>query len=364
MNRLPIFVEKYAMKKSILIIFLSLSALAVQSQTTINNSNMPAAGNIIPLRTAAGVNGIAYTATGADFVWDFTTLTSNGNVQDTFLSVFSTPLTYNIAYSNPFDQAHLATVATKQSMAAIPLLQISDSYSFLKNSSAQFAEVGVGLTISGVGLPLTLNNPDIRYKFPITYGTVDSCDSKYGAAIPGVGYYGEKRHRVNYVDGWGTLYLPHDTFNVMRVKSIVDYVDTVYLDTLSFGFPISRTETEYKWLAQELNVPVLQITNILGVLTIRYHDQTPADFSVQSNENALTLNLYPNPASEMLTIDLPQKDAATRILIRDILGREVYRKDFIGVNKAVISLHDMAQGVYSVEAISGGHSYKAKLIRE
>ena len=150
----------------------------------------------------------------------------------------------------------------------------------------------------------------------------------------------------------------------MRVKSIVDYVDTVYLDTLSFGFPISRTETEYKWLAQELNVPVLQITNILGVLTIRYHDQTPADFSVQSNENALTLNLYPNPASEMLTIDLPQKDAATRILIHDILGREVYVKDFTGVNKAVISLHDMAQGVYSVEAISGGHSYKAKLIRE
>ena len=170
-----IFAKKYAMNKFILFLFLLLAVLSVQSQTTINNSNMPSPGNIIPLRTAIGINGIAYIATGADFVWDFTALTSNGNVQDTFLSVFSTPLTYNIAYSNPFDQAHLATVATKQSLAAIPMLQITDTYSFLKNSSTQFAEVGVGLTINGIGLPLTLNNPDIRYKFPITFGSIDSC---------------------------------------------------------------------------------------------------------------------------------------------------------------------------------------------
>jgi hypothetical protein len=133
------------MKKFSLLLLLLILISELKAQIVINKTNMPVPGDTIRLRTANSVNGIDYTQTGANYLWDFSSLVYSNTVFDTFVSVLSTPLLYNIAFSDPLDQAHLATVAFKQSQQYLPILQISNGYAFMKNSTSQYAQVGVGV---------------------------------------------------------------------------------------------------------------------------------------------------------------------------------------------------------------------------
>ena len=351
------------MKKFFLLASFALASLTIRAQISITSANMPVAGNIIPLLQTSNVNGIDYALTGANYAWDFSSLSPTTTTIDTFLSVLSTPLTYNIAYSNPFDAAHLATVATKTTMPSIPMLNITDTYIFMQNKSAQFSAVGVGATISGVGVPLTYDNADVRYKFPVTYGTADSSDSQYHISLSGFGYYGEKLHRVNHVDGWGTLKLPSGTFDVIRVKSVINYTDTIYADTITYGFNINRVVTEYKWLSTELNVPVLQITNQFGLLTILYDSLHPANYGIPTALNRPKLTLSPNPATDVLTIDIPPQLTQPLILIFDVLGNEMYRQPAAAEQKAMVPVGRLRNGIYFVRLQSAEGNFETKLVK-
>jgi hypothetical protein len=287
-------------------------------------------------------------------------------VIDTFVSVLSTPLLYNVAFSNPFDLVHLATVAKKQSIPSIPLVPItfSDGYSFQKNSSSEFSEVGVGLAISGIAIPMKFDNPDVRYKFPITFGTTDSTDSKYSASIPSLGYYGEKRHRVNVVDGWGVLYLPYDTFNVIRVKSTVQNIDSLYLDTISMGFNVPRNVTEYKWLAPGHHLPVLEIDKTTTSTTVRYFSSKPIGYGIADINDLEAINIFPNPATDILSVILMNNSLENLVSVLDITGKEVYRKIFTKEYKMDIPINNFAKGLYFIRISNEQRSYCRKFIKE
>ena len=75
-----------------------------------------------------------------------------------------------------------------------------------------------------------------------------------------MGYYGQSGHRVNLVDGWGTLITPFGTFQTLRVISTIDAIDTVYNTSLSAGTNIPRPlKYEFKWLATGKKIPVLNL---------------------------------------------------------------------------------------------------------
>jgi hypothetical protein len=352
------------MKKSIPGIISILLFSTIQAQVVINSSNMPVPADIITMRTAATVNGANYTTAGNNHTWDFTALSGTTEVIDTFVSVLSTPLLYNVAFSSPFDQTHLATVAQKQSMPAIPMITISDGYSFQKNSTSQYSEVGVGLTISGATLPLKFDNPDVRYKFPVTYGTSDSTDSKYSAIVPGLGYYGEKRHRVNVVDGWGVLYLPNDTFNVIRVKSTVKNIDTIYVTALTLGMNIPRNVTEYKWLAPGHHEPVLEIDQTLTGVTVRYYSHIIITSIAEDHFTAENIKIFPNPATDELTVNMADNTSGNQITILDITGKQVYSKFFDKTSNIIIPVSNLANGLYFIRLSNAGASYCRKFIKE
>jgi hypothetical protein len=329
----------------------------LQAQVSITSSDMPVSGDMISMRTTNSVNGLNYTNTGNNYTWDFSTLSGTADVIDTFLSVGSTPVFYNIAF-------YMATVAKKQSMPSIPGIPISNGYSFQKNSSSQFSELGVGLTISGFPVPMKFDNPDIRYKFPVTYGTSDSTDSKYSASIPGLGYYGEKRHRVNYVDGWGVLYLPYDTFNVIRVKSIVQNIDSLYLDTISMGFNIPRNVTEYKWLAPGHHLPVLQIDKTTTSTTVRYFSSKPIGYGMTDIYNSDALNIFPNPTTDILTVIVKNNSSENQVSVLDITGKEVYRKIFTNEYKMDIPVNNLTKGLYFIRISNSQKNSCQKFIKE
>ena len=68
--------------------------------------------------------------------------------------------------------------------------------------------------------------------------------------------------RVNEVEGWGTLVTPYDTFSsVLKMKTIIERMDTFYFDTLQVATPI--TQVRYTWWDPAYGLPVLSVEGIV-----------------------------------------------------------------------------------------------------
>jgi hypothetical protein len=85
-------------------------------------------------------------------------------------------------------------------------------------------------------------------------------------------------------------------------------------------------------------------------------------------EQGLTLNVYPNPASDYLTLNYSTDKAVKMdIEIRNVLGQVVnsFSKDIrnIGVNEFRVNVSDLAAGIYSVNTIIGEKAYAVKFVK-
>jgi hypothetical protein len=336
---------------SIVLIF---ATLALNAQVVIDSSHMPIPGDTIRFSTTNNLNGLNYTNTDTAYIWDFSSISSTEDVMDTFVSVNSTNMAYMAVYANPFDQDNKATVAQPQKMQAIPMVQITESFNFYKNSSSRFVMQGLGAKINGVPLPFIFDKPDVWYNFPVTYGTRDTSDSEFHADIPSLGYFGQQRHRVNLVDGWGTLYLPSDTFSVIHVKSMVSYYDTIYYDSIGFGLGFNRNVTEYKWLAEGFHEPVLQIDKQgQNNVSVKYLYTAPSGLAVKPIETTDPIRTYPNPVTDLLTIDLSTINESVTLTISDISGREIINKkiavtDMLNSSQIELPVGKLPGGLYFI----------------
>lgn len=269
---------------------------------------MPGAGDSVRLSYAAGTNNVDHTLTGSNYFWDYSGLSA----------VAQERIDFNQPSAFPF--SFMADVAvTNYSPDTLPVIGTipSNFTDYYKAGSSSFRQIGLSFEFASlipIPVPVIFSAGDTVYRFPLNYGNIDSCDAAYGFAIPGIGYLGQDRHRVNTVDGWGTLITPLDTYNVVRVRSVVNAVDTISLDTTNqTGFTIVRpTEVQYKWLANGKLLPVLEvdcqiIANAEIVTNVAYQD-TLIDglFQVSVNETFRNAPLvFPNPAHNTINIVFP-----------------------------------------------------------
>ncbi len=235
-----------------------------KGQITIGPAEMPHAGDEL-FRTKAGLNPfINFAATGAGHVWDFDNLTAAQQESKDYVSVGSTNFVYGIAYADIFFNPNRANHATAG--VDIPfneMLPIEDPYSFYHRSATEYKKVGFGVEIEGIPVPVIFEHHDLIYPLPLNYGQWHSSYSNYTIDVPTLAYYGYQQVRHLEVDGWGSITTPAGTFDVLRVKTRVEAHDSIMVDQLGTGFGIDRpTMREYKWLAQGIRVPVLQINTM------------------------------------------------------------------------------------------------------
>lgn len=230
------------------------------SQITITSADMPTALDTIRISVKTTLPGFQPDSTGANFNWDFSSLVPDSQrvikcekpSNTAYALYYGFLATYGI-YNHTPDQFPFSLVGT-------PPTNVYDFYRKQAGANGYLAIVGQGLTIGGQAIPAFYQPADRVYKFPMNYGDKDTSVSGFGAPIPNFGYYRKEQTRVNEVDGWGTLTTPYGTFNTLRVKSTLSIIDSIYLDTLGFGFNIPRQNIiEYKWLANGLDLPVLEI---------------------------------------------------------------------------------------------------------
>lgn len=250
-----------------LILSLSL-AVVLPAQVQIGENEMPHQNDEIHRTRANPDPTIDFATTGADHQWDFMDLSTAAEDITAYQSVSSTNIVYALIYADIFFNANRANHAKEG--VDIPfnqLLPITNPFTFLYHSPTVYRKVGFGVELSGIPVPIIFNSPDVIYELPLDYGDVSASSSGYQLDIPTLAYYGYEQERSNEVDGWGTIATPAGSFDVLRVKTTILAHDTINLDTLSVGFTIDRPVIrEYKWLAPDLRVPVLQIntTELFG----------------------------------------------------------------------------------------------------
>ncbi len=309
-------------------IFILYLVTGIRAQIVIDDEDMPEPGDTIRKSNTFILDGIDYELTGPGFNWDFSSLALTAQQVDTFVNVTETPFIYQAFFNNQFLYPdHKATVAYKIStFSGLPGFQFSDSYQFLKNSPESYREVGYGVSYQGFTVPIQYSQIDTLYRFPLTYGQIDSSTAFFEVDIPDFIYASIDRKRKNVVDGWGTLTTPFGQFQTLRVKTEIQEYDSVYIDSLSTGIPLDRNYTEYKWLAKGFHAPVLQVTVEGFLVTASYIDTLRSIFSgiYDFHGRNVHFSVYPNPSDDFVSLSYElMDDAVVSISLYSVYGKEL-----------------------------------------
>lgn len=356
-------------------ILIFLAGFQMNAQVVVTGDDMPVPGDTVRKSITTVLEGMNYQQGGPDQIWLFDELTVISQQIDTFVNVSETPTIYQLFFNNNFIYPdYKATVAMKMAeFTAIPGLTLTDSYQFLKLTSNEYREVGYGVTLDGVPLPIQLTEIDTLYRFPLEYGDIDSAHSLLSIDVPNLGYLMVSKFRRNTADGWGTLTTPYGEFQTLRVKTDIVEYDSVYSDSLGIGIPMTRNITEYKWLANGYHEPVLLVSEEAFVVTATYIDSVRSTFldvpEVDTKTGNFDFSVYPNPCSNYLTVSYElQNDANVKISVYSVYGNEV--KQFAcarqerGYYNQVLYLKEsgLRKGVYLVRITIDNVPYVKRIV--
>lgn len=342
------------MKTHIPILFILFIPLVAVTQISITTTDMPVANTIYKYNWANEFTTVDPELTGPAYTWNFSYFTASSQDADTFLSVSSTPFAYQFYFNNIILYPDWkASYALKGQDFQLGNIGVNNVMNYFKNDPSDYKNVGFGATINSIPISVRNNPIDYIYRFPMNYGDSDSSISKFGFNVPSIGYFGASQKRVNIVDGWGTLILPNDTFEVLRIKSIIQTDDTIYIDSVSFGMTIPQpTKMEYKWLANGQGVPVAQVNanlifNNVVVNSARYCDLNST--GIDQHKNGMgNVVIYPNPSGDILKIvfEAGSFDFMGRYLeVCDITGNSLFSKKITGKTEQ-LSVEQLSNGIY------------------
>jgi hypothetical protein len=316
-------------KKLLLIIFIATGT--VHAQITLSGSDFPHANDLYLMSDATAFQGMDQALTGANYSWDYSLLstTTIGQHNDTIFDVSGMNLIYTIVFGDNIIAPHRSNHSRHgMDFTLAGQISITDVYNFYYNNSNDYHQSGFGAEVNGVPVPTPYTPHDRIYKYPVDFGNVDSSASGYEVSLPNLLYYSVSKNRINEVDGWGTLITPAGTYNVLRLKSTIYEHDSVFLDTLGFGYGFDvPTQVEYKWLGQGEGVPLLQVNEVGGTVTSVIYKGSNILGTPSITKNNFAINVFPNPAVGLLFIDFPMQNAGdVEVIVTGVTGNIISSK--------------------------------------
>jgi hypothetical protein len=375
--------------KQLFLLFSVFASMQTMAQTPITLTRAdfpkPTSSSVLPdsvlYTNVMSANTSAQTSNGASQIWNEWALTGTTAYQN-FMPMSATPLVFQLAFLSCDFAQPLANAGTFG--AGTTGGSLSDAYEYYdySGSKLQIKGFGANVTISGVAAPLPAlyTSPDVIYVFPIAYGNKDSSNSSFNVSLPltlpaplnNITITVKRvQKRVNEVDAWGAVTTPAGTFDVLRVVSKIDRIDSFKTSLFDIGTPSSPVE--YKWLGAGKKVPVLQINgnDIAGVFTptnATFWGESLIPAATQNmNTNLNSLITYPNPVIENTTISFSLKTASTvDVEVVSITGEKVAHFHFskqAGNFTETLPLQTLKAGNYLISCKSGKEMVSSKMIK-
>jgi hypothetical protein len=342
------------MKNTFLLFLAVMLSFSAFSQITIGTADMPAVNDSLKVSLTNTVGTINPTLSDTNYVWDFSTLLATSQNTEHFDNPANFPFPFNFLFNSINTSYGLYNYTPSSIPNPFIPITLDKSYDFFKNSSTDLREIGKGIFINGLPANSPYSSFDYVYRFPLKYGNTDSCDYKYGTKVPNQFYYGQKGHRVNYADGWGSLKTPFGTFQTLRIKSVLTMIDTIYLDTLHFGFNRARPLTiQYKWMANGGKIPILEVDGtqagtVFTVTNVTYRDSARSDVAQVGIHELYTrpayIHTYPNPSSGFVFFDL-NGIPASLIDVFDANGK-IIQAVKVGLELPALDMSNFSPGMY------------------
>lgn len=366
--------------KNIFTFLLCFSLHSLTAQITIDQDDFANAGDTARMSVAVWNPLLNFSATDTNYTWDFSSLQWQSQYVDQFLNPLNTGVTYAFTFSNTSINPYRSNIAktADNTLTTIPVLSsvFTDGINFFYKTSSLYRQRGLGMKVSGFSTPVPMTNPDTLYHFPMNYGTQDSAYSDYRVFVPQLGVYVHKQHRVNKVDGWGTLITPFGTFDALRVRTEIRGSDSLYIDTLNSGFKVNNEiQREYKWFGKNQFEPLLQINTQAGVFgqfpgfefvtRIVYRDSVrflpTGIFDMAKDE--LQFSVFPNPSNGSFFVSVPADLTSASIKLTDVSGRLILQRE-MNMPTEQVNTEVLAKGIYILNLQSNKGTASKKLVVE
>ena len=243
--------------------------LQTNAQSSYTSANYASNGDVFYNTTASNL-ALDYMSTGANFSWDFSTLTGILQEQIQYRNSNTTGFVWPYIINTNNTNLSSTNNETNSITAFGQTLAVTNANNYYKKSTTELTQVATAYKMSynGTQIPITnqFADSDIIYKFPIDYGDSDTDNSSFIVNIPNVFYQNKTVQRTNEVDGWGSITTPHGVFsNTLRMKTTLIENDTI--SVVGRGIPrVIKTSRELKWFDVSKKQPVLVVTqnNISG----------------------------------------------------------------------------------------------------
>lgn len=360
--------------------FLVLSAILLAGtqsfgQITLTDVDFADGGDTVRMSTTTD-NAIDYSSTGANFTWDFSNLVPQTQVLRDYKSMNQASILVNFIFGNFAPPSYQATNFTASD--AIPVAQISN---FLpvnisevnqvsKNSATEINSIGFVVNVEGTEVPFKSDTIETRYELPLNFGDVYTSRGYSNLDMNPVynGIWRQYRQRHSNVDGWGSITTPYGTFDALRVRHLITETDSVFLELFGnptwLPLPIPNTEIYEWWTTGQLE-PILRIvvSDILGtqvVTGIEYRDNfLPQLASVE--EKTISVNIYPNPVTELLTVEGAPIGSSFNIVGTD--GKTVH-SSVITSDIQSVPVERLSEGMYKIVFLHQGQLWSKQFIKK
>lgn len=331
-------------RKLLLTLFLITSASNF-AQITINASDIIGFGEFVE-RTTDTLPAIAHGPSGVNQTWNFGTLL-NAHTTESF--GFGAAAWY--AGDSEFPDANLALNDPA-----------SNSTVFFRKTIDALDVMGVYGDLFGTGNDeaLVFDPFDRLISFPSTYQTEFFNTYNTDLTLDGTAFgvdsvvANSTTDKTSNFDAWGTLTTPFGTFDVIR--QYVYESSTTEINAYAFGISVfnetqeEETHTYYFWTDNSsVRYAVLEYTYdpITDVVTQAIWQSAAPVLSLEEEGLPVSsLNVFPNPTSEALTIEVDGLGTHNFEIV-DGVGRTVLYGNIEG-NITAISVAAMENGIYTV----------------
>lgn len=347
------------------LLFVMCIAQQASAQITLTAADVPSLGDTLRHSRALPVgSGINTSVTGANQLWDFSTLMPVMQVLDTYKTAGQVNPVYAFTIPSAAYGYKVADSVPGFNPSTSPV-QVREIYGFFnkKTNPSRYVAEGGAMRVNNAPTAANYSDEDEWYFFPLEYGDVDSSTYSLTTTIPFLGTYKQQGYRKTTVDGWGTILTPYTgatPVQVLRLRSVIVGEDSAQGLGMNVGF--ARRQVEYKWMALGEHYPLLWVTanNATGtevITDVRYRD-IKRDFPTSVGRSAVvqSLSLSPNPTTNELVINVPAAWHSFSVRVYSATGALAANAE----NTHTLDVSQFASGTYLVILNSGSETAVGK----